>query len=127
MKDVFIPLEQNTIVTIGEIIANIRRTKGLTQNELAKTIGVSQKVISRYERGTLRINDNILKLIAISLSVSSDLLLGIDKNEKNVPYKINIRMAQRLNKLSKLLKSTQKVIIKNMDLAIQAAEAQQRE
>lgn len=117
----------NKNITLGEKIADIRRTRGLTQKDLAGKIGVSQKVISRYECGTLRINNNILKQIAIVLSVSTDFLLGIDKKENNLPIKISIRMARRLEKLSKLSKSTQNVITKNMDLAIQAAEAQRQE
>lgn len=36
---------------IGKIIKKIRKEKGLTQNELAKIIGISQTTLSGYETG----------------------------------------------------------------------------
>lgn len=75
----------------GKRLREVRNLRGLKQVELAKKLGVTRSVISRYELG---INDppseNISKLAEI-LGVSSDYLLGrtddpgIDNNNKREP------------------------------------------
>ena len=36
---------------IGHFIKNIRKEKGMTQQQLAQTIGVTDKSVSRWENG----------------------------------------------------------------------------
>lgn len=38
-------------VKIGKFIANLRKEKRITQKELAETIGVSDKAVSKLENG----------------------------------------------------------------------------
>lgn len=56
-------------------IAAIRRKKGMTQTELAKIIGLSQKDISRWERGEVKPNSDNLKKLASALQCSIDDIL----------------------------------------------------
>ena len=38
-------------LNIGETIANLRRKKGLTQEQLAKALGISAPAVSKWETG----------------------------------------------------------------------------
>ncbi|MFN9198508.1 MAG: helix-turn-helix domain-containing protein [Planctomycetaceae bacterium] len=54
---------------VGDSIAKRRRAKGLTQEQLALTSGVSQGTISRLEKGRCAYNSNLLRKIADGLGV----------------------------------------------------------
>lgn len=65
-------------MTIGEIIKTERKIKKLTQEQLAKKIGITQDSISLWETNK-RIPDTIyiIELCKI-LNISADYLLGLD-------------------------------------------------
>lgn len=62
----------------GELIANIRETKGVLQKELAKIIDIDPVVLNRIEKGKRPVRGNELKAIADYFNVSVDYLLGRD-------------------------------------------------
>jgi len=49
--------------------AQIRRSKGLTQAELAQMIGVEQPTISRLEKGSDAVTLRLLREVAVALGV----------------------------------------------------------
>ena len=66
-------------MTIGEAIRNARHAKGLTQNELAGRLGVTQALVGHYERGLRKPKLETLNRIASALEVSAwDLLSRAD-------------------------------------------------
>lgn len=75
---------------VAEQIANLRKSKGLTQNELGERVGVSFQAVSKWERGETLPDVGILPDLAKVLETSIDnILLG---GEKQVEYrgKINV-------------------------------------
>lgn len=70
-------------VKIGRLIYTLRKEKGLTQRLLAEAIGVSDKAVSKWERGMGSPDLSLLPGLASYLSVTlEDLLSGeIDLNE----------------------------------------------
>lgn len=56
-----------------------RKKLGLSQEALAKKVGVSQKSISKYERGTRRPSYETLTAMADLFNVTIDYLLNSDK------------------------------------------------
>lgn len=77
--DVALPLELQGAFLMGyqkgvdkTRIAVIRKQNCLTQTELAKIAGVSQKDISRWERGEVKPNVENLKKLASALQCSID-------------------------------------------------------
>lgn len=58
----------------------IRKTKNLTQKDLANMLGLAESTIGMYERNERQPSLDVLKDICIKLNVSSDYLIGI-KND----------------------------------------------
>ena len=59
----------------GEFLRMKRKEMGLTQEELAKKIGVAQNTLSSYELGDYEPSVPVLRRISAVLSVSLDELL----------------------------------------------------
>lgn len=68
--------------TIGERIIEVRKYKGLTQEQLALKANINRSTLADYELNRSRIFSDILLRIAIALEVSTDSLLGLKKIEK---------------------------------------------
>ncbi len=64
-----------SIDKIGKQIANMRREKGIKQEELAKFVGVSTQAVSKWENGGVP-DTELLPKIADFFSVSVDSLFG---------------------------------------------------
>lgn len=60
---------------IGEKIAELRKKKGLTQEELGKMLGVSMQAVSRWENGGMP-DPALLPALADAFQVSIDVLFG---------------------------------------------------
>ena len=67
----------------GTRIASEREKLGLTQAELAEKVNVSQKSISKYERGERRPTYETLTKMSELFGVSTDYLLGKSNEAKN--------------------------------------------
>jgi transcriptional regulator with XRE-family HTH domain len=100
--------------TIGQRLARLRRERGLTQVELAEQIGVSQPVLSDYERGTLRLHGQLIAQLARILRVSADELLGLEPT-KSTAGASNRRLLRRLQQLENLPKRDQQALLRTID------------
>jgi transcriptional regulator with XRE-family HTH domain len=60
----------------GERLSDVRRKKKISQDELAKKIGVHAPVIGRYERGEVKPSIDVAVNIAEALDTSLDYLVG---------------------------------------------------
>lgn len=65
-------------------IEEARTKKGWTQADLAKAVGSSQQVISRYEAGLNEPKAEILKRMSKALGVTISYLLGVDDDPRIV-------------------------------------------
>ncbi len=61
---------------IGKRIKNAREHKGLTQEELAESLNVSNAYISKIERGKTMVNLNRLSEICVVLEESTEYILN---------------------------------------------------
>ncbi len=64
-----------------ERLTTLRKTSGLTQLALADRVGVTVLQIQRYEKGTLQPTLDVIRRLALALSVSADDLV-FDKEER---------------------------------------------
>lgn len=76
-------IEGVDFMEIGERIRNLRRAKLMTQDQLAKAIGVKRAVISKYENGNVSINISILEKLAAALDVTPSFLIGYEEQIVN--------------------------------------------
>lgn len=67
----------------GKIILELRREKGMTQKQLADAMNISDKTVSKWERGLGCPDVSLLGELSAALEVSVEKLLGgcLDKND----------------------------------------------
>ena len=68
-----------TTINFGKKLANLRKSKGLTQQQLGDKIGVSKRVIAYYEGETKYPPAHLIVPLSKALSITADELLGIKK------------------------------------------------
>ena len=98
----------------GQRVAELRKQHGYTQKELAEKMGIAWSLISDYERGKLRLNDNVLRLLSTALGVSTDEILGL-KPPDRAPAKPSLRIVRRVSKIESLPSSKQKALLQIID------------
>ncbi|AMB94272.1 helix-turn-helix transcriptional regulator [Aerococcus sanguinicola] len=64
-----------------EILKSYRKSRGLTQKELANRLHVSQPTIGSWEVGRTEPNQEMQKKIADFFGISVNTLLGVDDND----------------------------------------------
>lgn len=69
------------MINIGDNIKTARKRKGFTQEELANQIGVTSQAVSRWESGSGMPDISMIVPIAQVLSVSTDMLFGLESKE----------------------------------------------
>ena len=87
MKHSNIELYENKEVinmkSIGETIASLRKQKGMTQNELAEKMNVTDKAVSKWERDLSCPDINAISKLADILDVSVEELLKAKTKENS--------------------------------------------
>lgn len=100
MKHSNIELYENKEVikmkSIGETIASLRKQKGMTQNELAEKMNVTDKAVSKWERDLSCPDINTISKLADILDVSVEELLKAKKKENS-----NTKMKDLINLILK--------------------------
>lgn len=73
------------IIKIGEFLKNLRVEKGLTQSQLAETIGSTNKTVSRWETGTYLPPVEMLLILSDFYGVTvNEILLGKKTNNSEI-------------------------------------------
>ena len=67
--------------SIGETIASLRKKKGMTQNDLAEKMNVTDKAVSKWERDLSCPDINTISKLADILDVSVEELLKVKKQD----------------------------------------------
>ena len=88
---------------IGRFIAEKRRAKNLTQEQLAELLGVSNKTISKWETGKSMPDYSIVELLCKELNISiSELLAGKEKESEGTPIYTEEQVALLLYKTQQM-------------------------
>ena len=72
-----------SVKNIGSVIAELRKKKGVTQEGLAKSVGVSAQAVSKWENGGVP-DTELLPQIADFFEISVDELFGRDNRNINI-------------------------------------------
>ena len=75
--------------SMGQIISDLRKKKGLTQKQLAEKLNVTDKAVSKWERDVARPDINTIPKLAEVLEISVEELMNIPAQQKGdaVPAK----------------------------------------
>jgi transcriptional regulator with XRE-family HTH domain len=100
--------------SLGERLAVFRKQRGLTQTELAQQVGVTQPLVSDYERGRLQLSAEMAVRFAMALKVSCDDLLGVRPTNGNggAPPR---RLMKRVEKIQRLSVADQRSLLRTID------------
>lgn len=106
--------------TIGQRISKLRKEQGLTQQELADKIGTARGVVSDYERGRIRLYDEMVARFAKALKTTTDNIIGYNLSETENREIISLRFSRRIKEIETLPEHKIKNILKTLDDLIKA-------
>lgn len=110
---------QTGMKAMGNQLAYLRKERGISQKELANRLGVAQPNISNYERGTLRLNGELIIKLTEILGVSADALLGLENGAtKRGPTP---KLQHQLDQLGRLPRAKQRFVSEMLTGLLQQA------
>jgi transcriptional regulator with XRE-family HTH domain len=107
---------------IGSRLKELRLRSGMMQKALAKKLDMDQSVLSRYERGELRLPGSLVASIARVLKVSSDEILGLQEIKRGAPIK-DQRFLRRIEAIDALPRRQKDALLTTIDGLIKSAKA----
>ena len=115
--------EKAFFAQLGARIAQLRKEQGITQVQLADVLGTSQQTITAYEVGRRRVQVSSLPLIAKTLGVAIEDLIGPEPKPaaKRGPAP---KLQQQMDRISKLPKTQQRFVMQVIDSVIAQAARQ---
>lgn len=102
--------ERAFFVALGARIAQLRKDSHITQVQLAETLGISQSTVNAYELGNRRVPVSTLPLLARTLGVSVEELIGEDAGEARKRGRAP-KLQQHMERISALPKPRQRAVI----------------
>jgi transcriptional regulator with XRE-family HTH domain len=101
-------------VALGTRIAELRKAHNITQVQLAETLEISQQTMHAYEMGHRRVPVSALALLARTLGVSVEELLGdtAAAAKKRGPAP---RLQQQIERIQQLPRTQQKIVMQMLD------------
>jgi len=112
--------ERTFFAQLGARVAELRKAQNITQVQLAETLDVSQQTVNAYEMGHRRIPVSSLALLAETLAVSIEELLG-----NTLPAKKRgpaPKLQQQIERIQRLPKSQQRFVMQMLDTVLQQAD-----
>lgn len=117
------PMDPSELST-GQRVAQLRKSRGYTQQQLADKIGINRSSLSGYEYGESRLTDEMIARFAQALEVSADQLLGLMPIELVSDSTTARKIMSRLRAIEELSSSQQKHILRTLDALIRDARQQ---
>jgi transcriptional regulator with XRE-family HTH domain len=100
---------------LGKSIRALRKSKGLTQVELAQKLGCSQALVVQYEKGESQPSAEKLPALAATLNVTIDQLYGSKQSHEEDSMPKDPKLWKRFERLQKLPSHEKSTILKMID------------
>ena len=113
--------ERAFFVAFGERLAQQRKAQGMTQVQLAETLGVSQQAVTAYESGQRRVPISLLPLLAQTLGTTMEALIGAPETRSTGKRGPAPKLLHQLEQVSRLPKAQQKFVSQMLDTVLQQA------
>jgi len=104
---------------LGARVAELRKEQGVTQQQLAELLEVSQQSVAAYEVGRLRIAVSVLPRLAKVLGVSVEALIG--EAEKPARRGPTPKLQQQMERISQLPKAKQRFVMQVLESVLAQA------
>jgi transcriptional regulator with XRE-family HTH domain len=101
---------------VGERLFMTRRTRGFSQEELGKMVGISKRMIAHYESKESDPTIETLKKLATALNVTVSYILA-ESTTKAIKSDINPSLRKHIKVLQELPPKEQKTILNIIDMA----------
>lgn len=112
--------ERTFFAELGERVAQLRKANNITQVQLAEALGVSQQTIQAYEVGRRRFPVSALPVLAQTLGVSLDELLGHERHGAKKPGPTP-KLQQHMERISRLPKAQQRFVMQMLETVLAQA------
>ncbi|WPK12291.1 helix-turn-helix transcriptional regulator [Lysinibacillus louembei] len=107
----------------SERLKKLRKSKNLSQYELADRLGFSRGKLANYEQGTREPDFSTLELIAKFFDVSTDYLLGVGSSKTEYDNKAEKDIAKRLKQFEADLENSDGLAFDGEPLSDEAKES----
>jgi transcriptional regulator with XRE-family HTH domain len=101
---------------LGGQVTMLRKSRGMTQAELARAIGVSQQAVFAYELGERRISVLVLAKLARIFSTPVGDLVGLSKPVRERKGRLSPRCMRHAERLQALSKTQQRFVVRIIDV-----------
>lgn len=107
--------------TLGQRIAQFRKARGLTQQQLAEILGIAQQTMAHYEGGRLRIAVALLPILTKTLEITVEELLEEAPKAAKSKRGPASTLEKQIEQISQLPRAKQKFVMEMLDTVIQQA------
>jgi len=94
------------LFSLAERIKSIRNSSGKTQAELAKALGLTRSAVNAWEMGLSVPSTSYIVELAKYFHVSTDFILGLDKNETFSLTGLSDEQIKTLKEVARLFKES---------------------
>lgn len=112
--------EKEYFKVLGSRVAHLRKELGLTQVQLAETLGISQQMVASYEVGRRRIPVSMLPSLAQALKVQTDALLGNETKTRSKRGPAS-QLQRSIERISELPKPKQRFVMEMLETVLAQA------
>jgi transcriptional regulator with XRE-family HTH domain len=112
------PMKDRTLEGFGKRLREIRLSRGLTQIDLGKKVGVSNRVIAYYEEDGAQPPGPMLVDLARALRISVDQLLGVKRFKESARPR-TARLLNKLRRIEELPQAEQRAVLRYLDALLE--------
>jgi len=105
---------------LGERLARLRKARNITQVELAAAVGVTQSLISFYEKGATEPSAAVMVQLARVLGVTADELLGLKPPQQARRSEGgDLRLMRKLQRVQQLSPKDRRSVVQFIDALVE--------
>lgn len=113
--------DKEFFVALGQRIAQLRKERGWTQQELATRLGVAQQTMAHYEVARIRMPASALPQVATLFNTTVDELVGHSQHRQHAKRGPTPKWQQQIEAISQLPKTRQRFVSEMLDTVLAQA------
>jgi transcriptional regulator with XRE-family HTH domain len=113
--------DKEFFVALGLRIAQLRKERGWTQQELADKLGVAQQTLAHYEVARIRLPASMLPALATLFATPIDVLVGHGQPRQAGKRGPASQLQRSIERISDLPKPKQKFVIEMLETVLAQA------